>query len=78
MDTVHIEIRKFQCDCCRNWYSAKPSLENHKKRVHGIAGEAKKYVCHVCGMETVHYANFKRHLVKVPCVPGPKSFFGEK
>ena len=74
MDTVHLQIRKFQCDRCKNCYSAKTSLENHKKRVHGIAGKAKKHVCHVCRMETVHYANFKRHLVQVHDEPCPKSF----
>ena len=73
METVHLGLRKFQCDECKKSYSAKPALENHKKRVHG-SGEVKKHVCHMCGMETVHYANFKRHLVQVHGEPGPKSF----
>ena len=73
LETVHLGIRKFKCDACKKCYSAKPALENHKKRVHG-SGEVKKHVCHVCGMETVHYANFKRHLVQVHGEPGPKSF----
>ena len=73
METVHLGIRKFKCDQCKKCYSAKPALENHKRRVHG-SGEVKKHVCHFCGMETVHYANFKRHLVQVHGEPGPKSF----
>ena len=71
METVHMGLKKYKCNECKKSYTTNLALDKHKRRIHAT-GEVKKHVCHLCGMETVHYANFKRHLVQVHGEPGPK------
>ena len=62
IDRVYSKVKPFQCEKCQQYFSQKPKLENHIKRIHLKIQPLKKYSCTKCKQSFEKKHHLEHHM----------------
>ncbi len=64
IEVVHVGVKRFTCDQCKDRFSRSDNFKRHKKRVHG-AEKNLELKCALCPYASTNEVEITSHLLKV-------------
>ena len=65
INTVHLNLRPFSCDCCEQAFTQKGRLKTHVEDKHGNKRNHKSHVCNLCRISFIKKNQLKQHIVEI-------------